>query len=100
MIDDTSLRDEFEKLAEEWKSETAYISNIQSIVDHPAYRKIVAMGPEVIPLILEDLEKANNHWYSALYDLTGAKPVPKDYAGRMDVMREFWLSWGRKEYAT
>jgi hypothetical protein len=41
----------FHRLAEEWKSETAPLSSIRLKKEHPAYRRLVAMGEPVIPLL-------------------------------------------------
>src|SRR6266850_2475734 len=48
---------EFQKLLKQWKRETAIYSSLSKIVMHPAYQRIMAMGPAVIPHILEELEK-------------------------------------------
>jgi hypothetical protein len=44
----------FEKLAGEWKSETINISSIEEIVLHPAYQRIISMGPSVLPAIFKN----------------------------------------------
>ena len=35
------------------------------------------MGPEVIPLILAELENEPDYWFAALRELTGENPVPR-----------------------
>lgn len=41
---------------------------------HPAYQRIIGLGPEVAPLLLRELERQPDHWFWALKALTGADP--------------------------
>ncbi len=67
----------FYRLAAVWKTETGHLSNLTERCDHAAYRSIVEMGPEVIPLILAELENEPDYWFAALRELTGENPVPR-----------------------
>jgi hypothetical protein len=64
---------------------------------HPAYQEIIQMGPAVVPLILADLARQPDHWFSALKAITGANPSinPAD-RGRIDKLAEAWLRWGKE----
>jgi len=35
------------------------------------YKKIISLGKDVIPLILNDWKKTNYFWFEALHQLTG-----------------------------
>lgn len=87
---------EFRRLAEWWDRDTRYLSNLNKAYEHPAYRQILALGPPVIPIILRDLESCPNWLIGALWDLTGANPVPQEHRGRLHEMAADWLDWGRK----
>jgi hypothetical protein len=85
----------FRELAERWRAETGHSSSIMHIVMHPAYQRIIGMGAEVVPLILEDLARTESHWFWALQSITGENPVPWEARGYVDRMARAWLEWGR-----
>lgn len=64
--------------------------------NHPAYQEIIRLGPEVIPLLLRDLEENHTHWFTALEAITGTNPVPPSASGKIPEMAEAWLCWARK----
>lgn len=84
----------FTKLATEWREETRYLSSTSAIATHPAYQRIIGLGPQVIPLILSDLEREGGHWFWALSALTGENPVDSADQGRIKAMTAAWLKWG------
>jgi hypothetical protein len=92
----SALDIQFEILAEEWKSATTLLSSTTAMVSHPTYRAIIDLGPDVVPLLLRDLQREPAHWFEALRALTGEDPVPSEHWGDVLAMREDWLSWGRQ----
>ena len=91
------LHREFLALAAQWREETAGYSVITHKVAHPAYLRIIGMGPVAAPWILRELEEHGGHWYVALRSITGANPVPHEDRGRIPKMRAAWLTWAREE---
>ena len=85
---------DFEELYNIWKRETFFLSNTTEIVEHPAYRKIIAMGEKVVPLILEKLKTQFDHFSVALYEITGENPIPEDLKGDMAEISKAWVEWG------
>ena len=77
-----SVAQRFQKLAKQWQKETVYLSVIEQMTDHPAYREIVALGWPVVPFLLADLQRQPNHWFPALAAITGENPVPEEDAGK------------------
>src|SRR5947207_4271000 len=90
------LGKEFAQLAEQWRRERGATSLARRMGEHPAYRRIVAMGEQAVPLILADLEREPDHWFFALHEITGASPVPAQSRGKLPEMAEAWIDWGRK----
>lgn len=84
----------FEALAKRWKAETGHLSNLNKAFRHPAYREIVAMGPPVVPILLESLRRSPDHWFGALHELTGAAPIKEEHRGRLREMAADWIAWG------
>lgn len=87
----------FKRLAQQWKEETWHCSSIYKITMHSAYQKIMAMGPDAIPLILQDLSRETNFWFWALRNMAGEDPVPKEARGKTEEMAKAWLEWGMKK---
>ena len=86
----------FRQLAERWREETQFLSSTTAICTHPAYQRIIGLGPRVIPLILAELAREPGQWFWALRALTGENPVPPDDQGRVQAMADAWLAWGRQ----
>ena len=86
----------FRVLASEGRSEMAHMSSITEMAMHPAYQKIIGMGPEVLPLLLRELEQDPTHWFWALKAITDADPVEPQDRGRLKQMTDAWLSWARE----
>lgn len=87
----------FKKLVEEWKSSRRPSSSAKILAEHPAYLEIISMGKVAIPLILKELESKPDHWFVALYKLTGENPVPEESHGKIREMAEAWISWGKQK---
>jgi hypothetical protein len=74
----------FFDLANRWRNETALLSSVTKIAMHPAYQRIIGMGPAALPLLLRELEQQPDHWFWALTAITGEDPVPPEDAGNME----------------
>src|SRR5438105_10184076 len=67
---------DFRRLQTQWEAETAVHSNPDKIMGHPAMRAIIAMGAEVVPLILRDLQGKPSLLVWALPEITGENLAP------------------------
>jgi hypothetical protein len=85
---------EFQQLASQWKRETALDGYLAKIIMHPAYQRIMAMGPDVIRFILRDLAKKPAHWFWALHNLVPAGQDPAEGLTTIEEARQAWLKWG------
>lgn len=92
---ESELKDQFRRHADKWEHETAYLSATPMRVMHQSYQSIIAMGPDVLPLLLRDLQDTHRHWFWALRHLTGEDPVPQDDRGKVDKMINAWIAWGK-----
>jgi hypothetical protein len=86
----------FAKLAHDWRHDTRFLSSTTAIATHPAYQRIIGLGPQVIPLILAEMKREPGHWFWALAALTGENPVTPGDEGRVSAMTDAWLKWGRE----
>jgi len=92
-----AIREQFARLAAEWRTESGTSSNMVKIHLHPSYQRIIGMGPVVLPLIFDDLNRSPDFWFWALRAITGDDPVPAEHAGDLNAMTRDWLSWAREE---
>jgi hypothetical protein len=90
-----ALAERFASLAEQWLNAVELVSSTSQMIEHPAYRAIIALGVDVVPLLLQSLESGPIHWFEALETITGENPVPAEHWGRIMAMRGDWLDWGR-----
>jgi hypothetical protein len=91
-----SLRLRFERLRDQWLEESAVHSLLDYVCTLKSYQEIIGMGRDVVPLLLEELERRPDRWFWALQSITGVDPVPAASRGRMKEMTAVWLEWGRR----
>lgn len=84
----------FYTLAERWRREAGFLSSVTRKISHPAYREIIALGAAAVPLILSEMRAKGGHWFGALEEITGERPVPPTDTRDMRRSTEAWLKWG------
>ena len=94
------IASEFDNLASKWLEETKFTSSTNTQVMHPAYQRIIGMGPAVLPHILARLQQAPENWFWALKAITGEDPVQDKDIGRPNAMRLTWLEWAHRRGLT
>lgn len=87
---------EFDALVQQWRRETAMLSSTERKAMHPAYQRIIGMGQDAIPLVLNEMQRQPGHWFWALRAISGADPVPAEHIGNVAAMTDDWLGWGRE----
>lgn len=90
---DNATEQIFEGLRQKWEAETAFDSSATKKSMHPAYQRIIGMGPEVLPLILRDLRNRRAHWFWALHAISGDDPAQNQTT--VDDAIDAWIRWGR-----
>ena len=87
-------RERFERLRDQWKEQSRYLSNTAQMALLTPYQRIIGMGTAAVPLILEELRREPDHWFWALEAITEENPVSSQDAGRVPAMVTAWLRWG------
>lgn len=90
-------KEDFEKLAADWEQNRPKGTDVHQMVNHPAYRAIIAMGRPAVPWILDRLAKKPDHWFAALNTITGANPVRPEQEGKLETMTKAWLQWAKQQ---
>ncbi len=88
------VEEEFHNLAEKWRQETGPLSSAVKMAMHPAYQRIIGMGPAVLPCVLRELQRRPDHWFWALRAITGEDMGGS--AGDFESARKAWLDWGKR----
>jgi hypothetical protein len=86
---------DFNMRAERWRRDTSFQSSLAAKFMHDDYQTIMAMGKQVVPLILGRLQKAPEAWFWALKHLA-EEDVAKDTDNPADAAKS-WLRWGRRK---
>jgi hypothetical protein len=92
-----TVEQRFRLLAAAWRNAVAHHSSSTIRDNHPAYREVIKLGPEVLPYLLRDLEDNHTHWCCALSEITGVDPSPPTVAGNIPKLVEAWLSWAKEQ---
>ena len=86
------LQQVFSQLVEKWHDETGHLSSTLHKVTHPAYQRIIGLGPYALPLILRELQSRPNFWFWALKAISGEDPAQDKNS--IEDATEAWLQWG------
>jgi hypothetical protein len=86
----------FEILASQWERQTRNLSSLTAISEHAAYREIIRMGEDVLPLILSRMQSRPRFWFEALRQIAGPEndPVTPKMYGNVQRMTDAWVKWG------
>ncbi len=95
-ISSNGIERRFQELKHQWQKETMLLSSINEIAMHPAYQRIIGLGPQAVHLILKELVDRPDHWFWALKVITGADPVEPTQRGRIKEMAQAWIQWGKE----
>lgn len=98
-----NIEQRFNRLKADWKAATVYHSNPSIIMRHPAMRAIVAMGDDVVPIILRELSLVPSMgliW--ALGEITGENIAPPKVENgfvqwSLAEQVQAWQQWGHEK---
>jgi hypothetical protein len=90
---DSEVDELFVSLRDEWQSETAAFGSVFDRIMHHSYQRIIGLGPQVVPLILDELldDETLDHWFWALAMIVGYDAAPG--ASTLDEAAKLWTEW-------
>jgi|SRR5579863_652454 len=88
-----TVKGRFHKLRTTWEHENRCESDVNRIVNHPAYQEIIKLGWDVVPYIIRENANSPGHWHTALNKITGQDPVPDEHAGDLAAIAQDWIAW-------
>jgi hypothetical protein len=95
-----SIEASFNQFYEEWNKEIKYQSSTDVMLESDYFKKIVALGKEVVPYIIEILKKTPSFLIIALLQITGENPVKPAHCGKIKEMTRDWMEWWDRRYST
>lgn len=90
-----AIAHEFEELARQWENETALAAFASQKADHWAYQRIIELGEDALPLVIDRLEREPNHWFWALRAIVGTDVAVGERT--VEGARVKWLKWAREQ---
>ena len=93
---DPVMEQDFNALADQWRSEIRHLSSDSDIAGRFVYQQIIGMGKPALPLILRELQQHGGRWFWALRAITRENPVRLEDRGNVTRMAEAWLEWGQR----
>lgn len=98
--------EEYQKLRDELNYQTGHLSSSAQVKRHPTYQKIIDLGKEIIPIMLDEIDHFRQTdeeeffpgwWaFSILAHFNGDWPEEKPEPGVLDSCADVWLRWGKK----
>ena len=84
----------FHRLLNKWRFDTYFHSLMKETIDDPSFRKIVDMGPQIIPWVINEIRHTPDFLMLALHFVVpNENPVPASSRGKIGEMVDAWLSW-------
>ena len=87
----------FRRLADEWKDKSKHLSNTAQMAMLRPYQRIIGMGREALPYIFAELQREPDQWFWVLEAITEENPVPAEAAGKVRLMAQAWIEWGKQQ---
>jgi len=94
---DSTTAPRFQRLANEWLRDTAFVSDPIEKFMHPAHLKILGMGDKILPLVLREVEKMSGHWFMVLDAISPENPVTPEDQASLERTAQAWVEWGKKQ---
>lgn len=94
-IDKVGLKDSFNSLKAAWLQETAFSSSVIDIIENTNFKRIVNMGKDAIPLIIEEIDNNPSTLVWALNIITGYTIDPSQRLSLSDACK-VWVKLYRR----
>lgn len=89
-----TVRDRFQRWSSQVELDTQYLSSMQDVAMHPAYQRVIGLGLEVMPYLLESLKENPGRWIWAVNAIAGEDAA--EGCESFEEAKECWLAWGRR----
>lgn len=91
------LIDRFRRLYSQWLDDIAHMSSVREMMTGEGFEQMVAMGPDVLPLVLRELQAKPTFLFLVAQRITGHNPVTPDCVGDVQKIVACWVNWLQQE---
>ncbi len=95
--------EEFRKLRDEWTlhcESVRFSSNMNDYLAHPAFKKLIELGPAAVPLIMERYQRDEMPpWEFVLQEITGVRLIEDPDSFSFPDVKKRRQEWWEKERA-
>lgn len=93
-----NIEQKYKELLKTWSAETGMSSRIET--GHPAYRAIVALGPDVAPFVIQSIRTGEAGWlFCVLAEIfPGEVLIPDSSSGKICELELLWIDWWERKY--
>ena len=95
LYENWELEKVFRQLVDKWDEETQFFSDLKEVVLHSAYQGMIGLGPQVIPLILREMQERPSEWFWALRAVSRENPA--ELCRGTQQITVAWLEWGKQK---
>lgn len=88
------LQKEFDRLAKAIDRQFGVTGFMRDIHSCDEYLAIIGFGPDVVPLLVRDLQRTGRPWFVALRAITREKVGEAIPAGNLRALAAAWIEWG------
>src|SRR5262245_43368789 len=92
----STTKDKVDALAAEWAEHCRRVwfsSNLSRYLDHPAFRQLVALGPDALPHVQAHYQADDLPWEFVLQEITGVRMIEDPNAYSPPEAKSRWLEW-------
>ena len=89
------VRERFDTLTQEWEREAFHVASPTQAAMHPAYQRIIGLGLQAVPLLLDSLRSTKRSWFWALAAITHENPAQGLESA--SEATSAWLAWGQEQ---
>jgi hypothetical protein len=86
----------FRRLAARAMQHLGPSSDLSKLFSCQEYVQIIGLGPDVVPILLRDMETTGRPWFSALSAITRVDLSSQAEPGDLRALVTAWLAWGRE----
>ena len=98
MAPEDEFSKEFFSLLQHWEEDIVFLSDVNSMMKHEAFLKIVDNIQNFMPLILSELKKGPSFTFLVLEKVYGNDINLEYEPGNIDSMQAAWMKWANEQY--
>jgi hypothetical protein len=71
----------------------ARFTKLEFLIQEAAYKELIAMGKDILPLLIQELEVNPEYWFHALKTITSQNPIKRGNQNKNSLIANDWKEW-------